>query len=50
MQMISLYKDPAGKDVFSNTVPTHRTVSIQSDTQHLQDRVQQLEKQLTQVC
>jgi len=26
------------------------TPSIQSDTQHLEDRVQQLEEQLTQVC
>jgi len=47
--MVSLYKDPAGKDVFSNTSPTHN-VSIQSDAQHLRNRVQQLEKQLSEVC
>jgi len=49
MQMVNLRKDPTGKDVFSNTTPTPNHVSTQSDTQHLRNRVQQLEKQLSEV-
>jgi len=51
MQMVSLYKDPTGKDVFSNITPNYNHASIQS-AQQLQNMVQQLEKQkqLSEVC
>ena len=45
MQMISLYKDPTGKNVFSEPRPC-----IDTNVKCLQERVVQLEKQLTEVC
>ena len=45
MQMIGLYKDPTGKNsVFSEAGP-----SVDTDVKCLQERVVQLEKQLTEV-
>jgi len=45
MQMISLYKDPTGKNVFPEPRPSNNT-----DVKRLQERVVQLEKLLTEVC
>jgi len=48
MQMVGLYKDPTGKDVFSKTVPSDDHQS--ADVGELRVRVKRLEKRLTEVC
>jgi len=45
MQMVSVYKDPTGKNVFPKTIP-----KIPSDVRCLQMRMQCLENQVSQVC
>ena len=50
MQMVSLYKDPEGNDVFSKTTPSDDPTSDQADVQHLRVRVLELEKRLSEVC
>lgn len=48
VQMIRLYQDPTGKDVFSKTAPTEE--NHQSDIEHLRVRVLELEERLSKVC
>ena len=52
MQMVSLYKDPEGNNVFSKTTPSDDPISDhgQADVQHLRVRVLELEKRLSEVC
>jgi len=45
MQMVSVYKDPTGKNVFLKTRPRTHT-----DVKCLQMRILCLEKQVSQVC
>jgi len=47
MQMVGLYKDPTGKDVFSKTVPSDDHQS--ADVGELRVRVKRLEKRLTEI-
>jgi len=48
--MVSLYKDPEGKEVFSKTVPSDDILSDQTDMQLLRVRVLELEMRLSEVC
>ena len=48
VQMIRLYQDPDGKDVFSKTAPTED--HLQSDVENLRVKVLELENQLSKVC
>ena len=47
MQMVSLYKDPTGKDVLSKTI---QSGDDKSEVGQLRGRVRQLERRLTEVC
>ena len=53
--MISLYQDPAGKDVFSKTAPSENNEdyvrsSVSGDVEILRLKVLELERRLSQVC
>ena len=43
--MVALYRDPAGENVFSKTMPT----DPDGDVEHLRVKVSELEKRLSQV-
>jgi len=52
--MISLYKDPAGKNVFAKTTPTDNNEdyvrsSANGDVENLRIKVLELERRLSQV-
>lgn len=45
-QMVALYQDPEGSNVFSKTLPT---VPTENDVEHLRMKVSELERRLSQV-
>lgn len=46
VKMVSLYKDPNGKDVFTKTAPAISTSEQQPDSENLRQRIKELETEL----